>query len=733
MKNILKSVIVACLFSVPFLVLYVDNDFFSPDVTGKNFGFRIVVDIAFAGWLVLALYDAKYRPKISGIVLSFAVLLVVMLFANLFGAHPRSSFWSNLGRMDGYITLVHTFMYMLVLGSVLQTRQVWDWLLDISLAIAVLVAFYGLVEYIYIAGESRIQSTLGNAGFLAIYMLFHIFFAFWLLVKSKSILGKTIYGSMAALFTFIMIETGTRGTFIGLIVGVMVMSAYIAIFNKHSSSFRKFAIGASVLLVAGAGTFFVVKGTNIIQNDGRLARIANISLEDLGDRIIIWSIAWEGVKEKPVLGYGQNNFNYVYNKYYDPRLYKARWFDRTHNFILEWLITGGLLGLIIYLSIFAWCAWYLLRHPVLDRADKSFNTLEQGVLLGILAAYLTQSLVTFDTLISYIFLAITLALITSRVGEVPEKISRLKIESILVTRFATPVVIVILISSVYLLHLPGIISARELKNAVFETDSVKRLEAFDRALEQDSFAHQDITENLSVLAAEEASKSTLSGKMKQRYFVTTEQQITKLISEKPGDALIHYHAGNFYRITRQLEKASEQMNLARQLSPLNQKIIIYQGFIALAQYKVFETHDLFKTAFELDEKNLEARIYYASSLLYLQKPKEAIDLMDSDEASDKFADSSYLIDVAERYGHTEFESELFAHRAYAKSNDRYKWNEKSENWTRLAYLYYELDKKEAALVVLRDAREKLPSMKVIVNCYVTSIESDRDPKSDCQF
>jgi len=175
------------------------------------------------------------------------------------------------------------------------------------------------------------------------------------------------------------------------------------------------------------------------------------------------------------------------------------------------------------------------------------------------------------------------------------------------------------------------------------------------------------------------------------------------------------------------------MDLAKQLSALNQNIIIYQGLISLYQYKALQMHDFFKTAFELNEKNLEARTYYASSLLYLHKPKEAIGLMNSDEVRDKFANSPLLFEAAKRYGHLEFESELFAYRAYAKSNDRYKWNQNPENWTRLAYLYYKLDKKEAALATLMDAREKLPAMKILFNCYVASIEQDRDPQPSCQF
>ena len=667
MKNYLNFLILAGLISVPFLALYIENNFLYSAVTGKNFAFRIIVDIIFSGWLILALNDAQYRPKVSGIVLSFLILLLVMFFANLLGAHPRSSFWGNLERMDGYISLVHTFMYMLVLGSMLQTKKIWDWLINTSLVIAIIVAFYGLDQA---TDAERMVSTLGNAGYLAIYMLFHVFFALWLFISSQYIVAKFIYAAVIPLFIFVMFETGTRGTVIGLLVGLLVMVCYIAIFKQQSLNYKKLAIGISIALLALMATFVVIKESELIQNNKNLSRIANISSESLDGRFIVWSIAWQGIKEKPLLGYGQSNFNYVYNKHYDPRNFYELWFDRSHNFILEWLVTGGFLGLIVYLSIFVWCAWYLLFRPILNKEDDSFNTLERGVLLGILAAYLTQSLVTFDTVISYIFLAIVLALITSRVGFVPAKIIEYKINSIWLTRFSAPVIGLILVSVIYFLYMPNVIAAIEMKKLFHEPDQIKRLDAYERALAQNSIAQQQITEMLAILETPKViSSSILPNTIKQRHYSITEQLLEKLISEKPGDAQVHMHAGYFYQIIGQNNKAAEQMNLARQLSPLNQKIIQHQGYIALSQYKVREANDFFKLAFELDKGNLQARVDYAASLLILHKTTEAIALIDSDEVRESFANSSHLIDTAKKYGHTEFANELISYRGYGKSTE----------------------------------------------------------------
>jgi hypothetical protein len=52
-------------------------------------------------------------------------------------------------------------------------------------------------------------------------------------------------------------------------------------------------------------------------------------------------MALKGIAERPVLGWGQENFNYVFNKYYNPQMFgQEEWFDRTHNVVLDWLIAG---------------------------------------------------------------------------------------------------------------------------------------------------------------------------------------------------------------------------------------------------------------------------------------------------------------------------------------------------------------------------------------------------------
>lgn len=733
MKDIMKYVVYAGLFAVPFLTLYVANDYFFPYITGKNFGFRIIIDIVFAAWVVLAFYEVKYRPKVSGIVTSFGVLLIVMFLADWFGENRTASFWSNFERMDGYVSLVHTFLYMLVLSAMLQTKQQWKYLLNTSLVVAFFVALYGLAQFsgqIEGFNATRIDSTLGNAAYMAVYMLFHVFIAFWLFVETKgSPVQKSTYGILILMFTYVLIETGTRGTAIGLAVGVMVMAAYIGFFGKQFREYRKYTIGAFAILILAVGVFVKFKDTAVIQSSPNLARIANISLDDLRIRGIIWGMAWDGVKEKPLLGYGQSNFNYVFNEKYDSRLYaQEQWFDRSHNIIMDWLVTGGFLGLLAYLSIFGACIYYLLVRPILNKDDETFDVMERGVLLGILAGYFTHNLVVFDNIVSYIFFAIILGLINARVGVMPKAVETFKLDKAIINQFVAPVMAVLLVSTIYFWHAPGMAAASDIILAFRAQDPGQRLAIFEQAIDRNSFAHQEITEQISQQAMNMLGDKTVPQEVKDNFAKVAEEQLNRLESEKPGDARVEVFIGTYYRATGNLDLATKHMALARSLSPNKASIVIQQGFIALTQGDYKTTRDFMQTAFELDKNNLEAREYYAASLFYVNEPEAAMALMDSEEAKARFAQSDFLLGAANQVEQKEFMVELFEYRVNAIPDAA----KLAQNWASLSFLYYQMGLNDKAVETLEKSKVAVPGFASTATCIIGNIETGIDPQTPCQ-
>jgi O-antigen ligase/tetratricopeptide (TPR) repeat protein len=730
MKDVLKAIVFGGLFLVPLLTFYVANSNFFPFITGKNFWFRIIVDITVAAWILLALYDVKYRPKFSWIFASFSVLLIIMFFANLFGEHSLSSFWSNFERMDGYVSLVHTFLYMVVLGSMLTTRQHWQWLLLTSLGVSVCVALYGLGQYAGVfEGSARIESTLGNAAYMAVYMLFHIFILFWLFVESKNKALKICYGLLAALFVFVLIETGTRGTALGFATGMLAMSGYIGLFGTKLKEFRKYAIGTFAILIIAVAGFVAGRDSEFVQNNPNLARIANISLDDLTIRATIWGMAWEGVKERPLLGWGQSNFNYVFNKYYEPSLYaQEQWFDRSHNIIFDWLIAGGILGLLGYFSIFAACLYYLFIRPLINKNDTSFTVLERGVLLGILVGYLTHNFVVFDNIVSYIFFAIILGLIHSRVSKPIPEVEKVKVDESIMYQFATPVMAVVLIGVIYFAHMPGMAAATDIIDAIRTPNPTERLNHFQKAIDRDSFAHQEIVEQLSQNAMTILRDTKVPEDVRQMWAVKTEQELLRLAAEKPGDARIHVFIGSYYRNLGQFDKAREQLALARQFSPRKQAILIQQGFVELSVDKNDEALAFFKEAFDLDQRNFEAREYYAGALFYVGRSPEAIALMDSEAAKKKFAKSDFLLSAANQANQTDFLIDLFTYRIETTPvTDK----AASQNWATLAFLYHQKGDAKKAIETLDAGMKAIPAFTPTATCLSNNIKAGKAPEEGC--
>jgi hypothetical protein len=108
--------------------------------------------------------------------------------------------------------------------------------------------------------------------------------------------------------------------------------------------------------------------------------------------------------ERPILGWGQENFSYIFNKYYDPSMYgQEQWFDRAHNEFLDWLVAAGIPALLLYISFFILALIAIVR-------SKNLSIPEQAVLIGILAAYGFNNLFVFDNLVSLIYFYLILAL-----------------------------------------------------------------------------------------------------------------------------------------------------------------------------------------------------------------------------------------------------------------------------------------------------------------------------------
>lgn len=730
MKDILLAVVVGGAFAILFLPLYVESDFFFPFITGKNFAFRILVEIITAAWVLLALLDTQYRPRFSWLLPTFASLLGVMFLANLLGEYPLKSFMSNYERMDGFVTLVHVFLFTFVLASILKTRALWSGFVHVSLGVATVVALYGLGQQTGVieGGGGRIDSRLGNAAYMAVYMLFHIFALYFLLLQKHTRARQVTYALLLGLFVYVMLQTGTRGTFIGLTAGSLVSALYIALFAKRDKALRKLAIALVAVVVVGAGSLFVLKDTAFIASTP-LERIANINLqEDLEVRMTIWGIAAKGVMDRPLLGWGQGNFNYVFNQYYDPFLYdQEQWFDRVHNLPLDWLIAGGVLGMLAYFSVMAAFLYYVVVVPQVLRRPSPLSVPEQAVLLGLLTAYVLHNFVVFDNIISYIFYGVTLAYVHHIVARPSPTVQQVTVSEKEVTQVALPLVLLGTMATIYFVNMPGIQASRDIIDALVAPTTTRQQTEFESALARDSFAEQEVVEQYARHAMEAVNDTAVTADAKQTYVLGAEAALQALIEKKPDDARLHNFATSFYRAVGAFPQAREQAAKAVALSPLKPSLLVEQAVVELQAGEPEAALDILEDAYALAPSNPIATALYIATLVRTSATAEAAALFASQSEAklEDIATNDYLLSSLLQ---TELQAEairLLETRIQLDPNDL-------QSRVSVAYLYYEQGASQEAITLLEETAALFPEAAPFSSCVVDSIETGGDPREDCQ-
>ncbi len=192
-------------------------------------------------------------------------------------------------------------------------------------------------------------------------------------------------------------------------VNLSIINVWIDGGEKAEMKLKTICIYTLTLMFLFTVMIFALKDTPLMEGNHALSRISKISLDDPTTqvRLMTWDIAWQGIKEKPLLGWGQENFIVVYSKYFNPELFAIEtWVDRSHNVVLDWFINAGIFGLLFYLSLFV-ALFYKLRMP---------TRIGTFVVLSGVIAYFVQNLFVFDNINTYIMFFTVLAY-ASRKGE----------------------------------------------------------------------------------------------------------------------------------------------------------------------------------------------------------------------------------------------------------------------------------------------------------------------------
>ncbi len=354
---------VAFLFGIILLVRY----FLLPSKTSFTFHW---MDILVAGWFIWLVITT---------ITSYNVIdsIVGVLF--------------RTGSLLHWFALV--LIYFAVRYLISSASQLWSYIQIGIILSGTATAILGLIKLAIGTQEGHeLLGILGNQNFTAYFLAVTVIitYVYWLSQKrllDYSLLALIIQSSAIWL-------TSTRWVYAVLLVMAIIIHFVMARVKQIEKTKSWILSGVWCLLIALlVGSFML---------GGRMS--FDFSHTTFQHRLSAWSIGWEASKERPIFGWGLENFDNAFQNYFRPEfedeLGQTETFDQPHNLFILHLVTTGWVGLLLFLSILAIAIWSGLKKI------KSPHVIWA---LAVVATYIGIDLLGFETIATTITLMIALA------------------------------------------------------------------------------------------------------------------------------------------------------------------------------------------------------------------------------------------------------------------------------------------------------------------------------------
>lgn len=360
------------------------------------------------------------------LIIILALIFVYFLATYVISGQPVSSLFTySFLRWDGgfFFSYLAFFIFAIPFLNYQKTLALYFQLLFV---IFVLFSVWGLIEYFtgYHLFTVRIDDIYLGPMFVALnnshnatgsaYAAVSVFTLSYLLSSEKKY--KFFY-TVVLIFCFIgLFITKSRGSLIGFACGAVV------VIFLHVKSIKKFLAVILILLLLMAP---------IIYFTGTYDRIAQIfSVKDLNaqTRLGMWGNAWRLFLASPIFGIGFARYNDVawfdqivdlegieglVSFYAEPRqVFDA---SNAHNSYLHLLAENGIVGLILLLFFWIYCAYLLYRKYTISTSanHKVMYLASIGGIATLFGLSLTEHYMASPTVMVCLSIAISLAMGTA--------------------------------------------------------------------------------------------------------------------------------------------------------------------------------------------------------------------------------------------------------------------------------------------------------------------------------
>ncbi len=635
-----------------FTPLIISSGTLFPFQTGKGMAYRVLVEIAAFFYLLLIILEPKTRPKLNSKLLwSVAVFLIVLVITTIFSVNPYRAFWGDIERMEGFFGIAHGVLLFLVLFGVLRRREDWLWFFRISLAASFFVGFYALSQVypalqfwgsVFEARPTQPGSTLGNPAFVSTYEIFQVFFALFLLLWEKRNYWK-IFAAFFLIFNVVILYmTAIRGAQVGIMAAIFIGVILTPIFVTKSFK-AKIASGLVIILMIA----FVV-GLRLAKNSPVISKLplvfqriaqTEISSGSAKTRLLSLEMSWQALKDRPVFGFGLENFKVGYNKHFNPEhlSYEQAWFDRAHNKIAEVAVTTGVVGLASYLAVFIFGFLGVVKF-IKKSSDKIDRLL--GVMVIMLGtAYFVQNLFLFDMPMSYLMFFSFLGFVgflSSQSGQ-PEAESKNYLPATYSNLGFGPLSLIVAgaLATLFLIFWANwrpYKTAALGRQAMDVTDQAQLLELYNQAKKYGGFSY---SETIRVMEDTLINSQGARSAEWNNVFEFVKNEVEDFLAKEPTDPRFYIRTGKLYNERaflepQYLEDAERSLKAAIALSPTRPDPYYELGVTYLQKQDVNKALESFNYAVDLNPNN--SRAHWVLGLAYFSLNMNSEGLSEIDKA-----------------------------------------------------------------------------------------------------
>ncbi len=370
--------------------------------------------VAVISYGLLAVKEKAYKPDLknpltAGVVIFMAGMVVALPFA----IDPLLTFLPTANRMVNVSTFLLLGFWVLGFKAIIGSREWRSTLLRASVMITNLAILISIMNGNIWRDGARLETILGNPLHFALYLVPMLFIALYAgLNETQKEWRRVLLVSAAAQGAF-LIALGSRGPLLGVAVAGVLLTVYL-VQTRGWWKYKSVNAAALLLLIAVTATGIAiripaVKSFGMEDLPYALSRVVFTGIDQR--RLILWDTALDAMKEKPLFGYGAEQFEHkltsVYRKDSAYGLLVEPRYDRVHNGFIDHAFQFGVIGLfgllMLWITFFTTVLGRLKEHPL----SKEVILLTGGV------AYLVSYGFSFETPLSTFIAFFLLALVAS--------------------------------------------------------------------------------------------------------------------------------------------------------------------------------------------------------------------------------------------------------------------------------------------------------------------------------